>query len=203
MIVKVSAVAAGSCHHGRPFASVRRTLRPGVKPGFVASVAVACSLGMLTTVWAERSVTLAWNPSTDPSAIGYRIHVRAENATSATPINVVGLTKVTLPGLMEGLRYTFTVTSYNAAGVESPPSNEAEYLVPVPLHLLPGTTASATKLLQFPMAPGHWYELQASENMQTWTTIWQSSIASTYAWTDYTDPQSNALNTRFYRLKVH
>ena len=85
---------------------------------FAAVLAAACWLVAGAPARAESSVTLAWNPSSDTSVVGYRIHAREENAATATPINVLGLTKVTVPGLKEGLRYTFTVTSYNAAGVD-------------------------------------------------------------------------------------
>lgn len=173
------------------------------------------ALGMLfpATIMAERSVTLAWERSSDPAAVGYYVYSLEENASTPTRYNVAGLTQVTVPSLKEGLRYTFKVTAYSAAGLESAPSNEAAFVVPVPLELLPGTTVADAKRLRFPMAPGHWYELQASTNLTTWVTIWQTGTASTYAWTEYLDTKSaipvknSPLNvylpSRYYRLKVH
>lgn len=165
--------------------------------GFIALV---CALA--PAVRAERTVTLAWNPSADSSVMGYRVYTREENSTNLVSSNVLGLTQVTLPGLKEGMRYTFTVTAYNAAGVESVPSNEASFVVPVPLQMLPGTT-SAAKRLQFPMAPGHWYEVQASTDLKAWNTVWASSVATTYGWTEYQDTNAGAFSKRFYRLQVH
>ena len=175
-------------------------------------VAVAVAfLAMLTpaTASAERAVTLAWERNPDPAAIGYYVYSQEENS-SATRINVASLTKWTIPGLKEGMRYTFKVTAYNAAGLESTPSNEAAFVVPVTLHLLPGSTTVAAKRLQFPMAPGHWYELQASTNLTAWSTIWQTPVASAYAWTEFQDANSTvgakkgaSLPKRFYRLKIH
>jgi hypothetical protein len=161
------------------------------------------------TARAERQVTLAWERSADPATVGYYVYSQEENVASATRINVAGLNQVTIPGLKEGLRYSFKVTAYNAAGMESVPSNEAAFVVPVPLHLLPGLTAGAGRRLQFPMAPGHWYELQASTNMTTWTTIWQTPTAIIYGWTEFQDINSGILKkganlpARFYRLKIH
>lgn len=175
-----------------------------------ALVVVFFAMFTAATASAERAVTLAWERNADPAAIGYYVYSQEENA-SATRINVASLTKVTIPGLKEGLRYTFKVTAYNASGLESVPSNEAGFVVPVTLRLLPGSTAVAAKRLQFPMAPGHWYELQASTNLTTWTTIWQTPTASTYAWTEFQDSSSSGLGVkkgsnlpkRFYRLKIH
>src|SRR5262245_1159528 len=115
-----------------PCRAVRRYL--------IAGSIIACCLAMLTLGSAESSVTLAWDRTSYPSAVGYRIYAREENTATATTFNVLGLTQVTVPGLKEGLRYTFTVTSYNASGVESIPSNTAEFVVPVSLNLLHGTT---------------------------------------------------------------
>jgi hypothetical protein len=212
MMEKAFVVSCPRAHRSRLFTSVdRANTRPGVRRGFIVSTIAACWVAMLATASAERAVTLAWDRSPDSGAIGYRIYAREENGATPKSINVLGLTKVTVPGLKEGLRYTFTVTSYNAAGVESPPSNAAEFVVPVPLNLLPGTTTDAAKRLQFPVVPGKSYELQASTDLQSWATIWQTSTTSTYAWTEFQDPLSTitikdhretGFRSRFYRLRI-
>lgn len=171
---------------------------------FIAIVIAACCLTGSLRANAVQSVTLAWDRSTDSSAVGYRIYAYEENVAAPTSFNAFGLTQMTLPGLKEGLRYTFTVTSYNAAGVESAPSSPAEYTVPVPLQILPGTTPEDLKRLQFPMATGHWYEIQASTNMTTWTTIQQTSVATGYGWTNVQEMAPPTKRTqRFFRLKIH
>ena len=197
-----------------PFKPAHQTSpRTSARRSFILLAIAVCWLGLVASANAERSVTLAWNPSADSSTTGYRIYASEENAATSTRINVLGLTQVTIPGLKEGLRYTFKVTAYNALGIESGPSNDAVFVVPVPLQLLPGTIATDVKRLQFPMAPGHWYELQASTDMKTWTTIWQTGVASSYVWTEFQDALSGfgvvktssfkPLPTRFYRLQVH
>ena len=98
-------------------------VRPGRKPGFLVFTIAAGWLALFATARAEQSVTLAWNPGTDANVVGYRVYTREENKT--TPVstnNVGGLTQVKLSGLKEGLRYTFTVKSYNALGAENPSS---------------------------------------------------------------------------------
>ena len=185
-------------------------IQPSARPVLLAFAIAGCWLMMLASASAERSVTLAWDRSPDSAAVGYRIYAREENITTPTSINVLGLTQATVPGLKEGRRYTFTVTSYNAAGLESPHSNAAEFVVPVPLKLLPGASTSAPKRLQFPMVSGRWYEVQASTNLKSWTTIWQTGTSSTYAWAEYqdidsaipVDPRGAYFPKRYYRLKI-
>ena len=201
------------CHPVRP-----RNFRPGATRSFVTAIVAAVWLALIAAASAERSVTLAWSPSPDANVVGYRIQAREENAALTTSLNVSGQTRATLPGLKEGLRYTFTVTSYNAAGVQSVPSDATAFVVPVPLNLLPGTTTAAAKRLQFPMAPGRWYELQASTDLKAWTTVWQTGVASTYAWTEVQEPTNSTgsgggtgggiktnsqLSCRFFRLQIH
>ena len=175
-----------------------------VKRTLVALAIAACWLAGSRRVEAVQSVTLAWDRSSDSSAVGYRIYAYEENSTAATSFNVFGLTKVTLPGLKEGLHYTFKVTSYNASGVESAPSSPAGYTVPVPLDIFPGATPDDLKQLQFPIAAGHWYEIQASTNMTTWTTVQQTAVATSYGWTNVQEPAAPVKRAqRFFRLKIH
>ena len=167
-------------------------------------VIAACWITSSLSAKAVQSVTLAWDRSSDSSAVGYRVYAYEENTAEPTSYNVFGLTKVTLPGLKEGLRYTFKVTSYNAAGVESTPSNSAEVNVPVPLQMLPGATPNDLKRLQFPVAPGHWYELQSSTDLRTWTTVQQTPVATNYTWTEVQEPPTAVKRMhRFFRLQVH
>lgn len=173
----------------------RITVGPRLGPVIFGIVALCC----VSSLRAERSVTLAWYPSPDTSTVGYRVYMAEEGASAVVSSNVFNVTQVTWPGLKEGLRYTFTVTAYNAAGLESPPSNEASFVVPVPLQLL-----SAPNRVVFPVAPGRGYELQISSDLRTWTTIWQTNNISAYAWTKYLDPISPGTGPtqRFYRLQI-
>jgi hypothetical protein len=164
---------------------------------------MACCLFLLTTAHAERSVSLAWSPSPDPSVAGYYVYSREENASTATRISAGPNTQATVTGLKEGLQYNFTVTAYSTTGAESAPSNEAFWRVPVPLNLLAGLPPGFFRRLQFPAAPGHWYELQASTDLKNWTTIWQSGTATTYSLTEVNDTKSGNYKNRFYRLQIH
>jgi len=193
----------------RPASKIFRrfNLPPSVRGSLLALAIAACWMAGSVCASAVQSVTLAWDRSSDSSAVGYRVYAYEENATAPTSFNVLGLTRVTLPGLKEGLRYTFKVTSYNASGIESAPSSPAEFAVPTPLLMLPGATPTALRRLQFPMVPGRLYEIQSSTNMTAWTTVQQASTAGTYTWTEIQEPDpgikaGTQLPCRFFRLKI-
>lgn len=67
-------------------------------------------------------LVLTWKPSADPDTAGYRVYVRVE-ATSTLLATLTGpVTSYTVPlGLYaSGQEHTFSVTSYDVAGNESP-----------------------------------------------------------------------------------
>jgi len=81
------------------------------------------------------SVTLAWNadpPTSDPvtNAIGYRLHYGFASGNYSEIFDVGNTTTTTVANLKSGSTYYFVTTAYNAAGVESPPSNEVSFTVP-------------------------------------------------------------------------
>ena len=77
------------------------------------------------------SVTLAWNPSTDPTITGYNLYYGGASRAYTNKISVGLATSVTISGLVEGTTYYFAATTHSTAGVESPFSSELDYLVPM------------------------------------------------------------------------
>jgi len=152
---------------------------------------------------AERSITLAWDPSPSSFVTGYYLYSLEENSTSPNQFDAGLATQITIPGLKEGMRYSFTITARSAMGLESAPSTPVSFVVPVPLSINSPRFQGDPVRLQFPVASGHWYELQASTDLQAWTTIWQTGVATTYSWIEFQDPRSTRYGTRFYRLQVH
>lgn len=80
---------------------------------------------------ASASVTLAWNPSTDPNVAGYDIYYGGASHTYTNSIWVGAVTNATISGLTEGATYFFAAKARNASGLESSFSNEASYTVPL------------------------------------------------------------------------
>lgn len=92
--------------------------------------AVLLSTLLALPVWAERMVTLGWDPSSSPNITGYNVYY---GPVSSGPIQVVSVgnaTSAKISGLIEGVTYSFTVTATDATGLESLPSNQVFYTVP-------------------------------------------------------------------------
>ena len=96
---------------------------------------------MQPSAFAAGTVTLAWNPSADPSVAGYNIHYGGASGAYTNEISAGNATNVTISSLTQGTIYYFAATTSNAASMESPLSSEVSYLVPpnVPLTNQPPT----------------------------------------------------------------
>ena len=55
----------------------------------------------------------------------------------------------------------------------------------------------------FPVVPAHWYEIQATSDFQTWTTIWRTDVVNSNQWLQFADTNSSAFGSRCYRLALH
>ena len=71
------------------------------------------------------SATLAWQPSSDPTVMGYQLYYGTASRTYTGTVNVGPATTATVSNLTNGTTYYFAVTAYNSSGVQSPFSNEA------------------------------------------------------------------------------
>ena len=102
------------------------------------SVAAALALGLwipllvllAAPAWGQsppptQSVTLAWDPSPDPSVAGYCFYVAAWGTASPPQrVDVGSQTQFTITNLQRGVTYLFYVTAYDGAHTESDPSNQ-------------------------------------------------------------------------------
>jgi fibronectin type 3 domain-containing protein len=79
---------------------------------------------------AAASVTLAWDPNEEPDVTGYKIYYGKTSGTYESVIDAGNQTTYTIPGFLEGVDYYFTVTAYNAYGLESDFSDEVTYPEP-------------------------------------------------------------------------
>lgn len=81
----------------------------------------------------SNSALLEWNPSTEPSAVGYRVYYGTAPRTYQQPHGSgvsVGGTSYLVTGLAGGTRYYFAVTNYDDAGNESDFSEEVSKVIP-------------------------------------------------------------------------
>jgi hypothetical protein len=75
----------------------------------------------------SQSVTLAWNPGASSGIAGYRVYYGTSSGSYPQILDVGITTTATVSNLIAGQTYYFVVTSYNAAGLESVPSNQVSF----------------------------------------------------------------------------
>ena len=94
--------------------------------------AVAAIFSFVTGAFAEtRSVTLSWDPNTEPDIAGYKVHWGTSSGVYGQ-FSDVSQTTASVSDLAVGIRYYFAVTAYNKAGLESGYSEEVSAIVPSP-----------------------------------------------------------------------
>lgn len=149
-----------------------------------------------------QNIGIAWNSSGNSSTAGYYLYCGSQAGIYTNRIDIGNTTTASISGLQEGQTYHFAVSAYNSMGIEGPLSGDLSYITPGAIKLLAPTNPNSMNM-QFPVAPNHWYEVQASLDMRSWATIGQTALATSNAWTQFTDPQAGQFSTRFYRLVLH
>jgi fibronectin type 3 domain-containing protein len=92
------------------------------------------------------TVTLRWDKSPGRSVKGYRLHYGTTSGRSYSKIIDVGkVTTYTISNLNAGKTYYVVVTAYNAAGKESPPSNQISFTVSASTPTRPKPTTPTLK----------------------------------------------------------
>ncbi|HXS67869.1 MAG TPA: fibronectin type III domain-containing protein [Candidatus Polarisedimenticolia bacterium] len=148
----------------------------------------------------DSTVSVQWTPNSDPSVIGYNVYYGGASRVY-TNMLVAGNTNATVSGLVAGKTYFFAVTAFDAFGDESDFSDESIFLVPGFLTVMPGAKPGDPTRIEFPVAQNHWYELQASSDLISWTTIWQvTGVVNT--WVQFDAPVSGS-GSQFYRVVLH
>jgi hypothetical protein len=149
------------------------------------------------------SVSLGWSPSSDTNVVGYNVYYGTTSGQYTGKVTVGNVSAVTVPNLTAGTTYYFAATDFDANGNESAFSSEATFIPPGVLALSSGTNPGDPMLIKFPVAPTHWYEVQASVDLHSWTTIWQTAVATSNVWVQFSDPAASTFPSRFYRLVLH
>jgi len=88
---------------------------------------LAAVLTLRAAASAAPSVTLAWDPNSEPDLSGYKLYYGPASTSYTNVIDVGPATNATISRLVAGARYFVVVTAYNTAGLESDPSNEISY----------------------------------------------------------------------------
>ena len=93
--------------------------------------------------FAARSVTLAWDPSPESNLAGYRLKYGNSSGSYTQTVDVGNTTSATVPELLEGNTYYFTVTAINSSSMESVPSNEVSVTVTVSVNQPPSVALTS------------------------------------------------------------
>ena len=149
------------------------------------------------------NLSLGWSPSSDTNVTGYNIYYGTSSGDYTNKVTIGNILATTISNLTYGTTYYFAVTALNSAGDESDFSNEAKFTFPNILTLSAGANPGDPMLIKFPVASGHWYEIQASVDLQSWSTIWQTDVESSNSMVQFSDPSIGSFPSRFYRLAMH
>jgi hypothetical protein len=158
------------------------------------------------SVQAGQSVTLNWEASPDPNAVGYNIYYGIVSHNYTNIINVGNVTLVTIDGLVAGTTYYFAATTYDAQGKESGFSNEATYDVPASVipNILPTMQIRNAPAGQFLLtvtgSVNQSYDIEATEDFSGWTVIGTVVIGAGGS-QDFADVDATNYPQRFYRTR--
>jgi hypothetical protein len=168
--------------------------------GVAAWVSGVLALGASSIL--QRSITLGWDPSTEPAVVGYRLYVGSTSGAYSTVLDVGNATTATVPGLTVGATYYFAATAYDALGMESPYSSEISCVVPPPPRRLQiSQTAGARVINGSGWNSGQTCNILASQDLVSWQAI-GTVTADTSGSFQFTDPANSSYRSRFYRAKA-
>jgi chitinase len=107
----------------------KKWINQGVFLGVILAACVALFYGCRAE---GATVTLAWDPNTEPDIAGYKIYYGSPPGTYTNVVNPGNVTNTTITDLEAPFTYAFYATCYNTSGLESEPSNVVQYTVPNP-----------------------------------------------------------------------
>ena len=163
---------------------------------------VICFFVMLhSPVQAAQSVTLAWDPSPDPTVVGYNIYAGVVSGTYTNKLDVGNATNGIISGLVDGATYFFAVTAYDASGLESDFSNELSFTVPGAFSTLQIHAVTGGQFVVPVNGPaGHTYDVEATEDFTAWTVIGTVTLGISGS-ADFADTNAASFPKRFYRTQ--
>jgi len=124
------------------------------------SILITALLTLLVATSALASnVTLAWDSSSSMNVAGYKIYYKTGSSPSyngtglsegASPIDAGDNLALPLHGLQDGVVYTFTVSSYDTDGLESPYSEAITWTTNDPAPFIPALTTPSDHAQNLP-----------------------------------------------------
>lgn len=115
------------------------------------------------------TVTLAWDPNSEPDLEGYRLHIGTSSRSYNIVIPVGKTTEYTVTELPPGSKFFFAVTAVNSSGLESTYSEEVSHSI-APAVVLAQKTETGFKLT-VTGDPATTYRIETSENLHDWVIV--------------------------------
>jgi hypothetical protein len=103
---------------------------------------IVAAASLCQSAKAQETVVLGWDPPTNSTVAGYKLYFGSSSGNYTITQDVGTNTVATVSNLSLGSNYFFTVTSYTASGMQSPPANELEVSVPFSEFLVGQQTAT-------------------------------------------------------------
>jgi hypothetical protein len=171
-----------------------KTLRAG------AFAFIAFLIGGLPSMKAQATYTLAWNANPEPDIVGYRVHVGTTSRQYTHSYPTIA-PSVLISDLPDGQTYFFAVTAMNAAGLESPFSEEISSTPePSGSFLLPVLTSSALTL-SVRTSPGGTVTFESSTDLQNWS-FYTNRIANSQGVATLFQTKNSMLPTLIFRVRT-
>ena len=155
-----------------------------------------------SSVVASQSVSFGWVPNSEPDLAGYRIHYGVASHTYTQVVDTGDTTRATIDNLVDGTTYYFALSAYNTLGLESAYTGELVYsvpmrLAPLQIHVVPPRQT----VLTVTGPAGRTYDIQASTDLESWTTIGAVTIGASGS-SVFTENNPASRSKRFYRARA-
>ncbi len=152
------------------------------------------------------SIALGWNASPDTNVTGYLLCSGLVTGQYTNQVEVGNATNTTVTGLTTNVTYYFVVIAHDGQGNQAPPSNEVQVTLPAPsgapqmgIQLTSIGPGAFTPSLNFLVASGSTYQIQASSDLINWSVLWTTNCA-TSGQLLFNDNTAVNYSQRFYRV---
>lgn len=172
---------------------------------WIVFVAAVCATPFVTFSAPLYSIPikLGWNPPNDPNVKGYVLYYGLTNQSATNRVVVGTNLTVTITNMLASTTYRLHAVSYNAASVESEPSNQLLLTPPAISSIKIACQTNRTMKLDCLAAAGTVCGIQFSSTMLpgSWRTL-TNVTANTLGNIALIDASSSRVPKRFYRVAL-
>lgn len=179
--------------------AIRKTKLGAVLGAIVACVLLQNPISALAVLPSSGTASLAWDSSPSSGVTGYRVYIGSASGNYTSSVVAGNATTTTISGLTPGVTYFFAVKAFDASGVESAFSNEISF-APGSATLQLSVAANGQAILTVNGLAGHTYNIEATQDLRTWSTL-GSVTAGSGGTATYTDTTAPDVLKRFYRTR--